>query len=115
MSIIGENGGPRSRTKVSGDKAWLKTSNSSSESATSTTSSSSVLIGRDEVAAPVVCCVDGASTFGIPSKMGVMACTPSGFGPGRRKLGVATLILCRHRSFALIMHLGARKVLEIGV
>ena len=72
-------------------------------------------MGQDEIAAPVVCCGNGASTFGIPSKMGVAACTPFGFGPERRKLGATTLILCRRRLFALITHLGARKVLEIGV
>ena len=70
-------------------------------------------MGRDEVAAPVVRCGDEASTFGIPSKMGVTACTPFGFGPGRRKLGATTLILCRCGSFTLIMQLGAKK--EIGV
>ena len=74
-----------------------------------------MLMGRDEVAAPVVCCGDRVSTFSIPLKMGVVVCTPFGFGPGRRKPGAATLILCRHGSFALITHLGARKVLEIGV
>ena len=67
------------------------------------------------MAASVVCYVDKASTFGMLSKMGVVTCTPSGFGPERRKPGAAILILCRRKSFALITYLGARKVLEIGV
>ena len=70
---------------------------------------------QDKVAALVICYVDEASTFGMPSKMGVVTCMSSGFGPGRRKPSAATLILCRCELFTLIMHLGARKVLEIGV
>nr|XP_023874916.1 receptor-like protein kinase 2 [Quercus suber] len=63
LSIIGENSGLRSETEVSGDKTWLKTSNSSSESFTSTTSPSSELAVQDEVATLVTCCDNEALTF----------------------------------------------------
>ena len=70
---------------------------------------------QDKVAALVICYVDEASTFGMPSKMGVVTCMSFGFGLGRRKPSAATLILCRCELFTLTTHLGARKVLEIGV
>ena len=53
--------------EVSGDKSWLKTSNSSLESVTSTTSSSSEFLVRDGVAIPINCCDKEAFTFGMPS------------------------------------------------
>ena len=66
---IGENGGPRSRVEGPRDKDQLKTLNLSPESAISTTSSSFMLVGREEVATPVVCC-SGKATLGTPSRMG---------------------------------------------
>ena len=81
----------------------MKTSDSTSESGTSTTSSSFVLVGREEVAAPIGY-YGGKDTFGIPSKMGFVASmsaltgsvisVPPGAGTpsGRRKPGIATLI-----------------------
>ena len=78
-SINRLNGGPRSKVEISRDKAWLKTSNSSSESGTSTTSSSFVLVEREEVATPVVCC-SGKATFSIPSKIGFVVIMSASMG-----------------------------------
>ena len=69
--IIGEKCRPRTGTKVSGDKSWLKTLNSSSKSVTSTTSSSSEFPVRDGVAIPINCSEEEAPTFGMPSSIGV--------------------------------------------
>ena len=63
---------------------------------------------------PVVCC-DGRATFGIPSGIGSVVSVPSGIGPHMRNLGAATLNRCKRGSFAFITHLGARKLLDIGV
>ena len=63
----------------------------------------------------VVCCSDEAPTFGIPSGMGVVISTLSTFGLGRRKPSAAMLIQCRWGSLALMTHLGAWKLDEIGV
>ena len=71
--------------------------------------------GWDEVATLVVCCSDEAPTFGIPSGMGVRISMPYTFGPGRRKPGTTMLIQWRWGSLALMTHLGAWKLDEIGV
>ena len=95
----------------------MKTSNLSLESDTLTTSpysSSSVWAGREEVTTLVVCC-DGRVTFGIPSGIGSVVSVPSGIGPLMRNLGAVTLNHCKRGSFAFITHLGARKLLDIGV
>ena len=68
----------------------------------------------EEVATPVVCC-GGKATFGMPSGMGSVVSVPSGTGPMRRKPGAATLIRCRRGSLALMTHLGAWKLLDIGM
>ena len=114
-SIIGENRGPRSGREISGDKAWLKTSNSSSESATSNTSPSFMSARRDQIVAPAVRRCDETPAFGIPSGIGVVISTPSTFGPRRRKPSTAMLIRWRRGSLALMTHLGAWKLDEIGV
>ena len=114
-SIIGENGGPRSGCEIFGDKAWLKTSNSSSESATSNTSPSFMSARRDQIVAPAVRRCDETPAFEIPSGIGVVISTPSTFGPRRRKPGTAMLIRWRRGSLALMTHLGAWKLNEIGV
>ena len=114
-SIMGENGGPRLGCEISGDKACLKTSNSSSESITSNTSPSSMSTRRDEVVASAIHCCDETPAFGIPSGIGVVISTPSTFGPRRRKPGTATLIRWRRGFLALITHLGAWKLNEISV
>ena len=100
----------RSLIGASGDRGWLKTSKSSLESDTSTIFSPSSSFSS--FSSSMTGCKDEAPTFGIPSNMGVVAWTPSGFGQGRRKLDAATLILCRCGSFALITHFSARKLLE---
>ena len=107
------NGGPRSKVELSGDQARLKTSNSSLESGTSTTSSSSMLARWEEVATPVVY-DSGETTFGMPSGMGSVVSVPSRIGPESRKPGAAMLIRCSRESLALMTHLGAKKLLEIG-
>ena len=112
-SINGLNGGPRSKVEVSRDQAQLKTSYSSSKSGTLTTSSFSVLARWEEVAT-LVACGGGKATFGMPSGIGSAACVPSGISLESRKLGAATLIHCSRGSLALMTHLGAKKLLEIG-
>ena len=114
-SIMGENGGPRLGCEIFGDRAWLKTLNSSSELAASNTSPSSMSARRDEVVALAIRCCDETPVFGIPSGIGVMISTPFTFGPGRRKLGKATLIRWRRGFLALMTHSGAWKLDEIGV
>ena len=113
LSIISVNGWPRSKdgwprsgVEVSGNKAWLKTSNSSSESDTSTISSSSVSAGWEEVATLVVC-YGGEATFGMPLGIGLVVSIPSGTRPLIRKLRTATLIRCSRGSLALITNFGA--------
>ena len=112
---MGENGGSRLGCEISGDKACLKTSNSSSESITSNTSPSSMSTRRDEVVASAIHCCDETLALGIPSGIGVVISTPSTFGLRRRKLGTATLIRWRRGFLALITHLGAWKLDEISV
>ena len=114
-SIIGENGGPRSGCEISGDRAWLKTSNLSSELATSNTSPSSMSARRDKVVAPAIHCCDETPVFGIPLGIGVVISAPSTFGQGIRKPGTATFIRWRRGSLALMTHLRAWKLDEIGV
>ena len=114
-SIMGENGGPRFGCEISGDRSWLKTSNSSSELTTSNTFPSSMSTRRDEVVASAIRCYDETPAFGIPSGIGVVIFTPSTFGPGRRKPGTATLIQWRRGFLALITHLRAWKLDEISV
>ena len=76
------------------------------------------------MASSTTCCKGGA-TLGIPSGIGVVAKVPfgrgtvarvpSGTGPVTRKPRTAMLIRWSRGSFALIMHLGAWKLLDIGV
>ena len=54
-------------------------------------------------------------TLGMPSGIGPVASVPFGIEPVIRNPGVATLILCRRESLALITHFDAWKVLEIGM
>ena len=102
------------------DNGWSKTTNSSSESVNSTThlssssSSSSLTFSCDEVASSTARCKGGA-TLGTPFGIGMVARVPSSISPVTRKPGVATLIRCSWGSFALITHLGAWKLLDIGV
>ena len=92
----------------------MKTSNSSLKLGTSTTSSSSVLAMREEVAMPVTC-DNGEATIDIPSGMCSMVTAPSGIGPESRKPKAAMLIRCNLGSQALMTHLGAWKLFDIGV
>ena len=57
------------------------------------------------MASPVVYC-GGRATFGMLSGIGSVVSVPSGIGLVVRKPGVAMLIRCRRRSFALMMHFG---------
>ena len=104
--------GAKIKIRNSEDQARLKTSNSSLKSSTSTTSSSLVLAIREEVVA-LVTCDSGEAAFGIPSGTGSVAIAPSGIGLESRKPGVAMLICCSRGSQALMMHLGAWKLLDI--
>ena len=90
--------------------------NSSSESETSTTFSSFSFIKAEwkEIPSSTVCC-GGWVTLGMPSGIGPVASVPFGIEPVIRNPGVATLILCRRESLALITHFDAWKVLEIGM
>ena len=56
-----------------------------------------------------------ASTLGIPFGVGLLVRMPSEIGPKIRNPGATTLI-CYSRGFlALMMHLGALKLLDIGM
>ena len=96
----------------------MKTSNSSSDpskSETSTITPSPLIKGWDEVASFSTKRCKGGATFGMPSSMGSVVSVPSGIGPAVRKPGAVTLIRCRRGSLALITHLGAWKLLEMGM
>jgi len=56
-----------------------------------------------------------ASNLVIPFGMGLVLRTSSGIGSVIRKLGAATLIRCSQGSLALMTHLGAWKLLDIGM
>lgn len=71
-----------------------------------------MLVVREEVATPVVYCID-VVTFGMPLKMGSVVSVPSGIGLKIKKLGAITLICCSRGSLALMTHLGTKKLLEI--
>ena len=60
-------------------------------------------------------CCGGWATFGMPSGMGVVVKVPFSTGPVVRKPRVATLIRCSRGFLALMTHLGAKKLLEIGM
>ena len=64
------------------------------------------------MADPIEGCSDEA-TFRMPSSMGFVVNVPSRIGLVRRNPGVATPIRCNQGSLALMMHFGARKLLEI--
>ena len=67
----------------------------------------------EEVASPMV--YDGGeATFGMPSSIGSVASVPPRIRPESRKPGVATLVRYSRGSLALMTHLGAKKLLEIG-
>ena len=106
----------------------MKTSNSSSDpskSETSTITPSPLIKGWDEVASSSTKRCKGGATFGmlsnmgsvvsVPSGIGSVVSVPSGIGPAVRKPGAVTLIRCRRGSLALITHLGAWKLLEMGM
>ena len=73
-----------------------------------------MLARQEEVAAPVSCSGDEA-TLGMPSGMGSAARVHLGIRLERRKPGAATLIYCNRGSLALMMHLGAWKLFDIGM
>ena len=62
----------------------------------------------------VVSC-GGKVILDMPSGMGAVVSVPSGTGLLRGKLGATTLICCSQGSLALMTHLGAWKLFDIGM
>ena len=71
-------------------------------------------VARWEEVATLMACSCGEATFGMPLGMGSAMSVPSGIGPESKKPGATMLIHCNQGTLALMTHLVAKKLLEIG-
>ena len=62
-----------------------------------------------------VVCYGGKATFGMPLGIGLVVRTTFGIGLVIGKPGAATLVRYSRGSLALLTHLGAWKLLDIGM